>query len=145
LACVFRRKRRFRRLLPALFLVTALLAGLGGALYAPNNIDALAYRFPRVLHWLSAEGWHWVASPTMQVNYSGTVYEWLMTPLYLFTRRDRLFFLIDWISYLFLPGLIFSVFLGCGISRRVAWAWMWLLPMGFCYVMQAGSIGNDLA
>jgi hypothetical protein len=140
-----RRKRRFRRLLPALFLVSAALAGIGGALHAPNNYDALAYRFPRILHWLSGNGWGWVATPTMQVNYAGTVFEWLMTPLFLFSHGDRLVFLIDWISYLFLPGLIFSVFVGCGVSRRVAWAWMWPLPLGFCYVMQAGSIGNDLA
>src|SRR5262249_52511796 len=29
------------------------------------------------------------------------------------------------------------------IAGRVAWSWMWLLPLGYCYVLQAGGIGND--
>src|SRR5438067_3966883 len=48
-------QRRFRRGFPLAFLVLALLAILGGAIHPPNNYDALAYRTPRVLHWL-AEG-----------------------------------------------------------------------------------------
>ena len=43
-----------------------------------------------------------------------------------------------------MPGLIFSAFRAAGVAKRVAWTWMWLLPMGFCYIMQAGSIGNDI-
>lgn len=47
-------KRRFRRPFPLAFLILAAMAFLGGALYAPSNYDALAYRVPRVLHWLAA-------------------------------------------------------------------------------------------
>ena len=54
--------RPLRRPLPLIFMLTALLAALGGALYAPNNYDALTYRFPRVLHWWAASGWHWIAT-----------------------------------------------------------------------------------
>ena len=46
--------------------------------------------------------------------------------------------------FLFLPGLVFSVFTRLGVRRRAAWHWMWIAPTGYCFVLQAGSIGNDL-
>ena len=30
-----------------------------------------------------------------------------------------------------------------GVRPRVAWPWMWLLPTGYNFLLQAGSIGND--
>jgi hypothetical protein len=30
-----------------------------------------------------------------------------------------------------------------GISKRISWWWMWVLPCGYCYILQAGSVGND--
>ena len=48
-------KRRFRRPFPLGFLILATLATIGGFLYAPTNFDDLAFRSPRVLHWLAAE------------------------------------------------------------------------------------------
>ena len=39
---------------------------------------------------------------------------------------------------------MFSVFTRLDVRRRVAWHWMWLVPTGYCYLVQAGSIGNDL-
>ncbi len=39
---------------------------------------------------------------------------------------------------------MFSVFTRLGVRRRVAWHWMWLAPTGYCFLLQAGSIGNDL-
>ena len=56
----FKRRRRFRRMFPLAFLVLAVMAVAGGALYPPNNYDALAYRTPRVLHWLAEGRWHWI-------------------------------------------------------------------------------------
>ena len=29
-------------------------------------------------------------------------------------------------------------------TARAAWHWMWLMPTGYCFLLQAGSIGNDL-
>lgn len=135
--------RRFKRILPLIFAVTALLAALGGALYAPNNYDALTYRVPRMLHWWSTSGWHWITTSNPRMNNRSMDFEWLTMPLLVFTHSDRLFFLLNIAGYLFLPGLIFAVFTRVGVAARVAWNWMWLLPMGYCYVMQAGSIGND--
>jgi hypothetical protein len=43
-----------------------------------------------------------------------------------------------------MPGLLFSLFTRMGIKSRVAYAWMWLLPSGYCFLLQAGSVGNDL-
>ena len=135
--------RRFRRLPAAVFLLLAVLALVGGALYEPNNYDGLTYRFPRLLHWLAEHRWHWISTSNQRMNISGTGFEWLMAPLLLATRSSRFFFLINVFSYLLLPGLAYAVFIRVGISRRVAWFWMWLAPCGYCFALQAGSIGND--
>ena len=77
------------------------------------------------------------------MNLSGTAFEWLMMPVFMVTHSDRFFFLINIVSYLLLPSLVFLVFVATGFPRRVAWFWMWLLPAALCYAMQAGSISND--
>jgi hypothetical protein len=137
------RLHRFRRPLPFVFLLTAVLVLIGGALYAPNNYDALSYRLPRIFNWLAEDRWHWIDTVDQRMNYSGTGYEWLMLPLFVFTRSDRLLFLISFLPWLLMPALSFKMLTGLGICPRVAWYWMWLLPMGHCFVMQAGGIGND--
>jgi hypothetical protein len=138
------RLRRFKKVFPLAFAVVAALALLGGLLHAPVNYDALAYRTPRVLHWLAENQWHWIHTDFHRLNTRGSGFEWLTAPLILFTRTDRLFFLINAISLLLLPGLSFRVLTGLGVRRKVAWHWMWVLPCGYCYILQAGSIGNDL-
>lgn len=77
------------------------------------------------------------------MNVADCGYEWLATPLMLFTHSDRLLFLINWVSYLMLPGLVFCVLRFCGVAGRVAWWWSWLLATGWCYVMQSASVAND--
>ncbi len=134
--------RRFRRPFPAIFLLVAVLIFLGGALYAPSNYDGLTYRLPRMLNWLSTRGWTWIFTNNDRMNYSGTGWEWIALPL-LAMRSDRALFLINAVGFLLLPGLIFSVFRQVGVTRRAAWAWMWILPTAFGYALQAGSIGND--
>ena len=137
------RLKRFRRPLPILFLILAACGLIGGLLYAPTNWDALAYRVPRVLNWLDAQKWHWIHTNGPRLNSRAAGFEWLMTPLILFTKSDRPIFLINFVSFLLLPGLIFSVFARIGVRPRVAWYWMWLLPGGYVFALQAGSIGND--
>ncbi len=134
---------RFRRPLPFCFAALAALIFLGGVLYPPSNYTGLTYHIPRTLHWLAAERWHWIHTPDNRMNYTGCDFEWLFAPLLLFTKSDRALFLLNFISFLLLPGLIFSVFIRLGISRRVAWPWMWLLPTGYTFLLQAGSIAND--
>lgn len=136
--------KRFRRPLPALFLVVSLLAGLGGVLYAPNNYDALTYRVPRLLHWLDAGGWHWIVSPNLRMNLAAANTEWLLAPGLVFFKSDRLLFLASFISFVLLPGRCFAVAVRLGVRPRLAALWMWLLPLGHGYVMQAASLGNDL-
>ena len=134
---------RSRFLLPRAWLVLAVIACVGGLIYAPNNYDYLTYRFPRVLYWSAQGGWGWIATMDARINYSAPGFEWLMAPLFILFKTDRLFFLINIISYLLLPGLVFSVFSNLGISRKISWWWMWVLPCGYCYILQAGSVGND--
>jgi hypothetical protein len=138
-----RRIFRSRFLVPKIWLVLTILAFAGGLAYSPNNYDYLTYRFPRVLDWSAEHHWSWIATPNDRINFSGTGFEWLMVPLFILFKTDRLFVLINLVSYLFLPGLVFSVFTRLGISKRISWWWMWVLPCGYCYILQAGSVGND--
>ena len=134
---------RSRFWVPKIWLGLALLALIGGIIHTPNNYDYLTYRFPRVLYWTWEQSWYWVSTINERINYSGTGFEWLMVPLFVLFKTDQLFFLINFISYLFLPGLIFSVFSHLGIAKRICWWWMWVFPCGYCYILQAASVGND--
>lgn len=137
-------KTHFRRPLPLAFLLLAALAVLGGVLYAPNNYDGLSYRLPRMLNWAADQQWSWIHSINPRLNNRASGYEWLTMPLLILTGTDRAFFLPNAISFLLLPGLIFSLLTRLGIAPRVAWPWMWLLPSGYCFVLQAGGSSNDL-
>jgi hypothetical protein len=137
-------RQRFRRTFPLAFLALAVLAILGGAIHAPSNYDALAYRVPRILHWLAAGQWHWIHTDFQPVNTRACGIEWLSAPFIAFAKTDRWLFLINAASFCLLPGLVFSLFTRVGVRTRVAWHWMWLLPTGYCYLLQAGSIANDM-
>lgn len=137
-------RRRFRRGFPLAFLGLAFLAFLGGALYLPANYDALAYRTPRVLHWLAAGQWHWVDTDFQRLNTRTAGFEWLTAPMFLFAHTDRLEFLLNIVSFLLLPGRFFALLTQLGVRPRAAWYWMWLFPSGYGYVLQAGSICNDM-
>jgi len=135
--------RRFKHPAPFLFFGLGVLSFMGGLLYAPSNGDSEAYRIPRVLHWLDAQQWHWIHTLDARMNILACGFEWLSAPLILFGRDDRLLFLINIVSYSMLPGLVYSVFTRLGVSSRVAWWWMWILPSGWCFAFQAGSVVND--
>jgi len=137
-------RRRFQRPLPAIFLIIAALAFLGGALHPPNNFDALTYRLPRMLNWIGAGKWIWIPTVNQRMDYSTTGWEWVAMPLFLLLRSDRALFLLNALGFLLLPGLLFSVFRRLGVARRVAWTWMWVLPLGYGYATQAGSVGDDM-
>lgn len=142
--CWGKLRRRFRRPLPLVYLILALLAFLGGVLYAPNNYDALTYRLPRMLNWLAAGQWFWIPTINDRMNYATTGWEWVAMPLLALLRSDRALFLINAFGFLLMPGLLFSVFRQVGVARKVAWVWMWILPAAYGYATQAGSVGNDL-
>lgn len=137
-------RRRRRRVVPMLFLSLAALVLLSGLLHAPNNYDGLSYRTPRLLHWLAAGQWHWVEVLDWRLNNRGAGFEWASAPLIVFTGTERAIFLLNVISYWLLPGLIFGIFTRLGVRRQVAWWWMWLLPTGYCFALQAGGSANDL-
>ena len=137
-------KHRFRRPFPLAFLILAAMAFLGGAMYGPSNYDALAYRIPRVLHWLAAGQWHWIHTIFPRINTRSCGIEWVSAPVMALLGTDRWLFLINFISFLLLPGLVFSMFTRLGVRRRVAWYWMWIVPTGYGFLLQAGSVGNDL-
>jgi len=92
---------RSRYFVPKLWLFLAVLALVGGMAYSPNNYDYLTYRFPRVLHWSWEHGWRWITTVdgittvNERMNYSATGFEWLMVPLFIVFKTDRLFFLFS--------------------------------------------------
>ena len=135
-------RRRFTRPFPLLFAVLAGLVLLGGLLYAPSNHTGLSYRIPRVLHWLEAGQWHWIDAPNYRMNNRACGIEWLSAPL-LLLKSDRGLFLLNFIPFLLLPGLLFSLLRRLGVRGRVAWSWMWVFPTGYVFLLQAGSAGND--
>ncbi len=135
--------KRFRRPLPRCFAALAFLIFLGGVLYPPSNYTGLNYRLERVLQWLAHGHWFWIHTANYRMNDRACGIEWLTAPLLLFTKSDRALFLLNFIPFLLLPGLIFTVFTRLGVRARVAWQWMWLLPTGYNFLLQAGSIAND--
>jgi len=136
-------RRRFRRPFPLAFLFLAVMAIAGGLLYPPGNPDGLTYRAPRVLHWLAEQRWHWIPQAQASFNAHACGFEWLTVPMFSLLKTDRWVFVYNGILYLLMPGLAFSLFYRLGVSPRVAWQWMWLVPAGLCFAMQAGSIGTD--
>lgn len=136
-------RQRFRRPLPAAFAVLTLLIFVGGVLYPPTNHTAFTYRLPRLLNWLAHDGWFWIHTPDWRLNDRACGIEWLATPLLLFTRSDRGLFLLNFLPFLMLPGLLFTVCIRLGVRARAARHWMWLLPTGYSFLLQAGSAGND--
>lgn len=135
---------RRRHWLPRTFALLFTLSLLGALLHAPSNYDALTYRLPQILHWLAAHHWHWIPATDLHLNITPPGQGWLIAPLLALTHSDRLAFLPSLVSFALLPGLYFSVLRGCGVRQRTAWTWMWLLPLGSCFAMQAGSLANDL-
>jgi hypothetical protein len=135
--------RRFRRLLPLAFFALALLIFVSGVIYPPSNYTGLNYRLARTLQWLAHDQWCWIHTPIFRMNDRACGIEWLSAPLVLFTNSDRLLFLLNFIPFLLLPGLVFAVFTRIGVRARVAWQWMWLAPTGYDFLLQAGGITND--
>lgn len=139
-----RLRRRMRKPLPAGYAGLWLLAFVGGCIHAPSNGDALLYRLPRMLAWLQAGRWHWIEALDPRQNFLTTGTEWVSLPILVLTQSDRLLFVIHAASFALLPGALFLLFRGLGLRRRVCWNWMWLTAAGWCFVLQAGGIANDL-
>jgi len=136
-------RRIIRNPLGLLYLFVVLASLAGGLLYVPWSSDAAAYRFPRMLYWWGAERWHWLGHLDHRLDFSSCGFEWQLLPVLLVTRTDRLFFLLNWLPYLLTPGLIFLAFRAAGVAGRSARRWMWLLPLGYSFALQAGSVQND--
>lgn len=135
--------RRFRSPFAILYLTCLALVFIGGLIHPPTNYDAFCYRIPRMLHWLDAGKYHWIGGFCLRMDFSSLGFEWLMLPGLAVFRTLRLAFLINAFSYFLMPGLVFSAFRGLGIRGSVAGAWMWIIPCGSCFAMEAGGIGND--
>jgi hypothetical protein len=132
-----------KRLLPLWFFLFALLALWAGYFYPPTLYDALTYRLPRALAWSMDHHWFWISTPNERQNYSAPGFEFLTAPSLVGLRTDRLIFLPNMIAFFLMPGLLFSAGRAFGIPAKLSWIGMWFLPLGYCFVCQAASIGND--
>lgn len=128
---------------PLVYFSIALLSLLAGALYTPWSFDAATYRLPRILYWWSAQHWYWIGTLDHRLDFSSTGFEWQMLSIIISTRSDRLLFLINWLPFLLLPGLVFVAFRALGVRGRSARRWMWLLPSAYCIALQCGGVQND--
>jgi hypothetical protein len=135
--------RRFHRPLPFCFFMLAVLVFVSGAMHPPANYTGLTYRAGRVLQWLSHGHWFWIHTADFRMNDRACGIEWLSAPILLFTKSTRALFLPNFLPFLLLPGLIFSIFIRLGVRGRVARQWMWLLPAGYTFLLQAGGNAND--
>jgi len=138
------RKHRYKRVFPLLFVACFLLALVGGAIHPPTNYDAFCYRITRILFWLQEGSYHWTNSFCLRMDFSSLGFEWLMLPGMAVFGTLRLAFLINIITYLLMPGLIYKTLRHLGVRGSVASTWMWIIPCASCFAMQAGSIGNDI-
>ena len=136
-------RRRFSRLAPMIYLGIATLSLISASLYTPWFWDAVCYRLPRLLYWNAAHHWYWIGALDHRLDYSSCGYEWQALPIIELTRTDRLLFLLNWIPFLLMPGLVFFAFRALGVNGRSARCWMWLLPAGYCYALQSSGLGND--
>ena len=137
------RRPSLLQFLPFWFFLFAGLAFAGGSIYPPTLYDALTYRLPRVLAWWMENHWFWIPTPNDRQNLSAPGFEWATATLFLIFRTDRLLFLPNILGYLLLPGLFFSAARSFGLPSKMSWIGMWFLPLGYCFVCQAASIGND--
>jgi hypothetical protein len=135
--------RRLRQPAPLVYFAIVVLSLLGGLLYAPWSFDAASYRLPRIFYWWSAQHWHWIGTLDHRLDFSSAGFEWQMLSLIVFTRSDRFLFLLNWLPFLLLPGLVFVAFRALGVNGRSARRWMWLLPSAYCIALQCGSVQND--
>lgn len=122
----------------------ATIALASGLLFEPEHNDGLSFRLPRVLHWIYAQGWHWIETCDPRLNIRGAGFEWSALPGLLFTGSNRAAFVVNFAGYLCLPGLIYGTYRRLGVAPRVAWNWMWILPSGYGLVLGASEIGTDL-
>jgi hypothetical protein len=136
-------RQRFSRPLPMIYLGITALSLISALLYPPWSFDAASYRLPRLLDWHAAHHWYWIGTLDHRLDYSSCGFEWQMLPVMLFTRTDRLIFLLSWLPFLLMPGLVFYGLRMLGVNGRGARRWMWLLPSGFCYALQCSGLQND--
>lgn len=120
-----------------------MLVFISGVIYLPDNYTGLTYRAGRVLQWLSHGHWFWIHTTDFRMNDRACGVEWLTVPILLFIHSTRPLFLLNFVPFLLMPGLIFSIFTRLGVNGRVARQWMWLLPTGWTFLLQAGGNAND--
>jgi 4-amino-4-deoxy-L-arabinose transferase-like glycosyltransferase len=133
----------FQLTLIGIIIFFALVTGGIGAISAPTNWDSMTYHLPRVMHWVQNQHVAHYATAEVRQLYQNPWAEFLITHLYLLSRSDRLFFLVQWVA---MGGCILGVsliarLLGADISGQILAGLVTVtLPMG---LLQSISTQND--
>jgi len=126
-----------------MFMLILAIVLLGAVLNEPFGWDACAYRLPRVQQWLSEGRWTWLNSGDDRMDISAVSFEWMIAPQLALLKTDRLLFANNFIPYALMPGLCWLASRALGLRRGWALFLASILPLGFCFVLQAGGIQND--
>jgi hypothetical protein len=125
------------------FLLVAALSLAAALIHIPWSFDAVTYRLPRCLYWLAEGRWHWIGTIDGRLDYSSCGLEWQMIPLMLLTKTDRFLFLLSYLPFLLLPGLLYLGGRALGFARKPLLIWMWLIPCAYCIALQCSGLQND--
>jgi hypothetical protein len=134
---------RKRRILAICYGLLAVLSLASALRYIPWSYDAVSYRLPRCLYWLDQQRWHWIGTLDGRLDYSSCGLEWQTVPVFLLAKTDRLLFLLAYVPYLLLPGLVYLGGRTLGQSRRSLLVWMWVIPAAYSITLQCSGIQND--
>jgi hypothetical protein len=138
-----RRPRKGTDWLKACFLLVAALSLVAAVIHVPWSFDAVTYRLPRCLYWLAEGRWYWIGTIDGRLDYSSCGLEWQMIPVMLLTKTDRFLFLLSYLPFLLLPGLLYLGGRAMGFARKPLLIWMWLLPCAYCIALQCSGLQND--
>ncbi|OYV06280.1 MAG: hypothetical protein CFE26_07125 [Verrucomicrobiales bacterium VVV1] len=138
----YRRRRRFRTREWMFALILAIVL-VGAVTNEPFGWDACAYRLPRVQQWLSEGRWTWLNSGDDRMDISAVSFEWMIAPQLALLKTDRLLFVNNFLPYALMPGLCWLASRAIGLRRDWSLFLSSVLPLGFCFVLQAGGLQND--
>ena len=111
---------------------------------APNNHDSMVYRLPRIMHWADNESVEFHAARNLHQNHRPPFAEWVLLHLYLLTRSDRFFNILQWISLGGCCVAVYAISRHLGGNRLAVQISVLLAATMPLAVLQATSTQNDL-
>lgn len=87
------------------------------ALSSQNNVDAMKYHLPRIMHWIQNEStWYYATGIDFQVRYPSLA-EYLVAQIFLFTDFDRLVNLVQTVAFMTSAVMVYGIAQRMGASK----------------------------